>query len=80
MKDFKELEFGFNATTFKYLRGSLKTPPSGGPSKLIKAVRAGIHPTKRANESYMPLYTKENLSDQQIADLVAFIKSAEFGD
>lgn len=59
--------------SLKYLRGKI---PTYHPHSLYQVVRWGIG-SHYMNEAYMPNYTEEKLSEQQLADLVAYIKEAK---
>ena len=62
--------------TFKHLANKAGTY---GPHSLYQVVRYGTYP-KRGKRAYMPQYTKEKLSDQQMADLRAYIDLRAKGD
>ena len=44
------------------------------PHSIYQVIRYGT-PPKGGKEAYMPQYTAEKMSDQQMADLRAFIES-----
>lgn len=56
--------------SFKHLKRSM---PKYGRHSLYQVVRWGV-PSKSGKPSYMPQYTKEKMSDQQLADLRAYIE------
>ncbi|NND06979.1 MAG: cytochrome c [Saprospiraceae bacterium] len=57
-------------TTFKHL---MKQASTYKAHSIYQVVRYGTSP-KGGDEAYMPLYTAERMSDQQLADLRAYIK------
>jgi len=57
-------------TTFKHL---MKQATSYKPHSIYQVVRYGTSP-KGGDEAYMPLYTAERMTDQQMEDLRAYIK------
>lgn len=61
-----------NKKTFKYLRRKAKTYH---PHSTYQVVRYGTSPHS-GKRAYMPQYTQEKLSDQQLADLISFYELA----
>lgn len=57
--------------SYKYLAKATK---KHSPESIYRIVRGGTYPIE-GYKPYMPHYTKERLSDQQVEDLVAFILS-----
>ncbi|MDF1699383.1 MAG: c-type cytochrome [Saprospiraceae bacterium] len=57
--------------SFKHLK---KTMPKYGRHSIYQVIRWGV-PTKSGKSSYMPQYTEEKMSDQQLADLRSYIES-----
>lgn len=79
------LVFSKNRRTGRYLKRSYEHVRDGS-SKLIKALRSGVErfnsqtdPVAWDKNPYMPLYTKEDLSDEQIADLMAYVNQLASG-
>ncbi len=62
-------------TTFRHL---LKQAGKYAPHSIYQVVRYGTSPTG-GDEAYMPLYTAERLSDQQLADLQSYIEQMAEG-
>ncbi len=56
--------------SFKHLK---RTMPKYGRHSIYQVIRWGV-PSKSGKASYMPQYTKEKMSDQQLADLRAYIE------
>ena len=57
--------------SFKHLR---KTMTKFGRHSIYQVIRWGV-PSKSGKPSYMPQYTQEKMSDQQLADLRAYIEA-----
>lgn len=57
--------------SFKHLK---RTMSRFGRHSIYQVIRWGV-PTKSGKSSYMPQYTQEKMSDQQLADLRAYIES-----
>ena len=57
--------------SFKHLK---RTMPKYGRHSIYQVIRWGV-PTKSGKSSYMPQYTQEKMSDQQLADLRAYIEA-----
>ena len=55
--------------TFKHMANDA---PTYKPHSLYQVIRYGTYP-KRGKRAYMPQYTKEKMTDQQMADLRAYI-------
>jgi len=56
--------------SFKHLK---RTMPKYSRHSIYQVIRWGV-PSKSGKASYMPQYTKEKMSDQQLADLRAYIE------
>lgn len=56
--------------SFKHLK---KTAPKYGRHSIYQVIRWGV-PSKSGKASYMPQYTEEKMSDQQLADLRSYIE------
>ena len=70
-KDITNLKLEDNRLTKKLLKSKMRTNKD---LSIYKIIRAGTHPIE-GYKPYMPHYTKERLSDKQIEDLAAYIKS-----
>jgi len=70
-KDITNLKLEDNRLSKKLLKSKMKTNKD---LSIYKITRAGTHPIE-GYKPYMPHYTKERLSDKQIEDLAAYIKS-----
>jgi len=57
--------------SFKHLKKSI---PNYGRHSIYQVIRWGV-PSKSGKPSYMPQYTEEKMSDQQLADLRAYIEA-----
>lgn len=57
--------------SFKHLKRSM---PKYGRHSIYQVIRWGV-PSKSGKASYMPQYTEEKMSNQQLADLRAFIEA-----
>ena len=67
--DYSFLVLDDQTLTFKHLS---KDAPTYKPHSLYQVVRYGTYP-KRGKRAYMPQYTEEKMTDQQMADLRAYI-------
>ena len=69
-KPFAFLTLDDDKMTFDHL---LRKAGTYQPHSIYQVIRYGTSP-KGGKESYMPLYTKEKMTDQQMADLRAYIE------
>jgi len=60
----------FSVPTLNWLK---KNITSDSQLSIYEVIRKGTY-SEKGHREYMPLYTKEKLSDQQIEDLRAFIE------
>lgn len=67
--DYSFLTLDNSSLTFKHLSTDA---PTYKPHSLYQVIRYGTYP-KRGKRAYMPLYTKEKMTDQQMADLRAYL-------
>ena len=67
--DYSFLTLDNASLTFKHLAADASTYK---PHSLYQVIRYGTYP-KRGKRAYMPLYPKEKMTDQQMADLRAYL-------
>ncbi len=67
--DYSFLVLDDSKLTFKHMS---RDAPTYKTHSLYQVIRYGTYP-KRGKRAYMPLYTEEKMTDQQMADLRAFI-------
>ena len=71
-KKFSFLHLDNSKLSFKHLRKHVSTYKR---HSIYQVIRWGV-PSKSGKRSYMPQYTRERMSDQQVEDLRAYIESA----